>query len=135
MASERAKLCVEIGRFNLGQHIAFLDVRAVVEIPLLQIAVDAGIDRRLVPGLHGAGQHEMLGGGAGARRDDSDCRDGLFLRPLPHLRLMAAPLQNAERGNGDRRQNRDHADPAQVARRRQRSAAVRGVHGGHQVLR
>ena len=68
--------------------------------------------------------------------DDRDCRDGLFLRPLPYLRLVAAPLQNAERGNGDRRQNRNHADPAQIARRRSRILRRRVLFmRGHQGLR
>ena len=91
------ELGVEIWRFDLGQHVAFFDVRAVIKIPLLQIAGDAGINRRLVPGLHGAGQHQALGGGAGARGDDRDSRDRLFLRPLRDLRLVAAPLQEYQR--------------------------------------
>ena len=63
------------------------------------------------------------------RRDDGDRRDRLLLRPFPHLRLLAAPLQNAERGNEHRRQNGEHADPGAGY------AAARGFGGGGVCVR
>ena len=57
----RRELRVEIGRLDFGQQIALFHMRAVVEVPVLQIAADARVDRRLVPGLDGAGQRRVAG--------------------------------------------------------------------------
>ena len=116
----RGQLRVEIRGVDLGQQIALLHVGAVIEIPVLQIAVDPRVDRRLVPGLDGAGQHQALGRGALPRRDDGDGRNCLLLRPLRDFGLMAAALQNPERRDDDRCGGGDDPDPAQVSRRTRR---------------
>ena len=40
------ELLVEVGRVDLGQQLAGLHLRADVDVPGLQVAADAGIDRR-----------------------------------------------------------------------------------------
>ena len=78
----RGQLGIEIRSVDLGQKVALLHVGAVIEVPVLQIAADARINRRLVPGLDGAGQREALNRRALSRRNDGDGRNGLLLRPL-----------------------------------------------------
>ena len=81
---------IEIGSLDLGQHVALLHVGAVVKMPVLQVAVDPGVDRRLVPRLHSAGERHPLHRGAGMRRDDGDRGDRQLLRPFPDLGVLAA---------------------------------------------
>ena len=63
------ELLVDFGRFNVGQQLALADVRANIEIPLLQIAVGAGIDGRIGVCLKVAGQDRPPAGLAKAAAD------------------------------------------------------------------
>ena len=50
------ELLVEVGRLDLGQQLAGLHVRADIDMPGLEVAADAGIDRRAGIGLEPARQ-------------------------------------------------------------------------------
>ena len=69
-------LLVELGRLELGEHVALLDVAADVLVPALDVARRARRDRRLHGALQRAGQrHRAAGaGGLGQRRLDVDRR-------------------------------------------------------------
>jgi hypothetical protein len=61
------ELRIEIRRFDLAQNVALFHVRAEIEMPVLQVAADTGVNRRFVPGLDSARQNQPLGHGAGPR--------------------------------------------------------------------
>ena len=54
------ELLVDFRGFDVGQQLAFADMGADIEIPLLQIAIGAGIDGRIGEGLKIAGQDDLL---------------------------------------------------------------------------
>ena len=63
------QLLIDLGRVDLRQQFALSHTRADIEIPVLQIAVGTGIDRRIDEGLGVAGQHDLL-------RRRRGCADG-----------------------------------------------------------
>ena len=114
-------------------NVALFNVSAVIEIPFLQVTADARMNRRLVPGLRGARQDQMLSGCTGLRCYHRDGRYGLFQRPLRDFRFVTAPLQYSEGCDGDCGNDGNHADPSQVARRRFGLSAA--IVKSHQLLR
>ena len=55
------QLLVEIRGLDQRQHLSGLHRRADIGVPVLQIAADLGVDRRLVKGADVARQHEVAG--------------------------------------------------------------------------
>ena len=76
------------------------------------ILADAGINRRLIPGLHRARQDQTLAGCAGHRCYHRYGRYGLFPRPLRDFRFVTAPLQYSERRDRDCGKYGNQTDPA-----------------------
>src|SRR6266850_570980 len=54
-----AELLVELGRVDLGQHLAGRDGSADIDVALADVAVGAGVDRGLLDRLDVARQHEI----------------------------------------------------------------------------
>ena len=69
LGARLVKLLVDLRRFDLGEELALYYVGADVEVPLLQVAVGAGVDGRVGEGLHVAGKDDVL-------RASSRQRDG-----------------------------------------------------------
>jgi hypothetical protein len=59
-ALKTSLLRIEIRSVDLGEDIARLHMRAEIEVPHFQVAADASIDGRLVPGLNVARQCQLL---------------------------------------------------------------------------
>ncbi len=98
------------GRFR----VTLLHMRAVIEIPLPQIAVDPGVNRRLVPRLNSARQSKMLDGSAGSGTNDFDRRNCLLPCPLRDLGLMAPAIKDASDCDGDCHGGRYEPGPSQA---------------------
>src|ERR1700733_973325 len=63
------QLLVDFGSFDLREQLAFLDMRADVEIPALEIATGSRINRSVAECLCVAGQYYFLSGGAFSRKN------------------------------------------------------------------
>jgi hypothetical protein len=61
LGTRLVQLLVDLGRFDLGQKVALVHVRADVEVPLLQVAVGARVDGRIGKRLYVAGKREIVG--------------------------------------------------------------------------
>ena len=83
--SSLLQLLVDFGSFNLGEQLAFLHMRANVEIPALEITTGSRIDRCVAERLRVAGKDNFLGGSTFPRKDHGDggngCFFGSFLEP------------------------------------------------------
>jgi len=55
------QLLVDLRRFNLGEQIALVHVRADIEVPSLQVAISARVDGCIGKRLHVAGKREIVG--------------------------------------------------------------------------
>ena len=117
---------VSISASNLpGLHMG-----ADILLPVLQIAVDPSIDRRLVEGLDIAGQGERLGLGAAFRHDDGDGGRRLRLGRPGQAGLIHHPRADAKRSDRDGGSAGDKSDPLQAAQRELLSSTRHGFSGG-----
>ncbi len=116
------KLLVGFGSFDLGEQVAFVDVRADIGIPLLQIAVGARIDRRVDQRLRVSRQHQLLGRSRHFGMRDRNREDrGLMRFGDQCLRRQYAGRDAFVNKPADRRANRqqyqrDRSDPQAASR-------------------
>jgi hypothetical protein len=95
------QLGIEIWRVDLSEELPRFHVRTVIEIPILQVAVDSGIDRRLVVGLNVAGQDQLEACDATVRHDDEHGRERCCFRPLFDVCMLLLSPQDTDGGNRD----------------------------------
>ena len=109
--SSLQQLLVDFGSFDLREQLAFLDMRANVEIPALEITTGSRIDRRVAECLRITGQDNFLRGGAFSRKDHGDGGNRGFLRSLRQPRFgrrarmdtgVNHESENGERGRRDK---------------------------------
>ncbi len=110
-------LLVEVGRVDVGQHLAGLHLGADVDVPALQIAADPGVDRGGVVGL----RRRRAGPGRSAAAvdrwaDQLDGRDRLLPRSRSSGALVGADAadQAADHDQGGDADG-DHAGQLQPA--------------------
>ena len=84
------ELLIEVRRIDIGQHIAGFHFRANVLVPHFDIAADAGMERRRVPGLNVTREHEALIGRAVLWVDDHHRRNGALVRPFLEIGFALA---------------------------------------------
>ena len=113
---------IDFRRVDVGQQLALLHAAANVLVPAQQVAVGAGVDRRLDVGLQRAGQHQFL---VGLFRDGMNHGDGGNGVLLGLVGQDAAVVHAGEHGDdaGDEQHQQHDADKQQrFARRRRRQA-------------
>ena len=126
-------LLVEIGGIDPAERRPGRDLRADVAIPGADIAADAGVEPRRVPGRHRTGQGLLVDRvGAGDRHQPHDRQASRF-RPMPGLLRLARPGQGADRDDADRDDRRD--DPRGLQPLRGPGRRMGGVIRHKQCLR
>ena len=97
------QLLIELGRLDLCEQLAGVHGRADVDVPALEIAVDARVDRRVDVRPHRAGQHQLTRRRALAHGHERHGRNRLLARPARYVHSFV----DAQPDAGDRRHERD----------------------------
>ncbi len=89
------QLLVDFGSFDLREQLAFLNMRANIEIPALEITTGSRIDRCVAECLRIAGQDNFLRRGAFLRKDHGDGGNGRLFRSLFEPRFCCCARMDA----------------------------------------
>ncbi len=112
------QLLVQVRAVDFGQHLAGFHRRADVGFPVLQVAADPGVDRRLAPGLQVRRQHQGVAGGVVDRLEHADDRHRLGFGPARHVVIVTGPGgQAAGHQHGGQGQAADAEHHQALARR------------------
>ncbi len=121
------ELLVEVGRLDLGDHLACLDAGAHVDAPAFEIAGDAREDRGAVIGLEAARQVDGGVEGFCVGQGHRDARNGLVVGPFLQLGALVLAGPDAGADHEACRNQRHHAENAQFPVRH-RGAGFSGRH-------
>ncbi len=109
------QLLIEVRGFNLGDHLAGFDLCTDIGAPALQIARDAGKNRRAVVSLESAGQIERGAEHTCIRGRHGDAGDRLIVGPGLQVGLGLGAGHDAGHDDGTGGAQANHSDQAELA--------------------
>ena len=103
-AARLRQLLIDLRRLNDGEQLSGLHMCADIEVPLLQIAIGAGVNRRRYERLHVAGQDDLRGRGSLLGRHDRNRRHSHLIRHSPKRGLSLHSRPDSKNQNQHRSQ-------------------------------
>jgi hypothetical protein len=90
------KLLIDFGRVNIRQQLALWHSGSDIVVPLLEVAVGTGVDRRFHVGLQRTGQHQVFLGDLRRGMYDRYGRYGQRFRVFGQRMILRAALEQSE---------------------------------------
>ncbi len=107
---------VDLGRVELGEHLAGLHVRADIGVPAAHVAAGARVDRRLHVAAQGAGQGQARIALGGARLDHAHVLARVLLgKPVEPAAVQIVGHQGARRERGQHHAHHHQGEPGASA--------------------